>query len=409
MSGKDSRTPGARSSQEVDDLNLQQAVAGLMKLSTDDLGDLSSYTVSTCDAKIHELVTYINNPTGEKRTISEVLGQLTLLYHHKAQLQATEHIEQLMVLQTSYQAEQQINSHLRDEFCNIKEELSQIRQENESIRQENKSIRQENNSIRQESRELRSQLLTVINSMGGEQISSPGQRVTDHEPSGSSSDPDAAPACKRTETSSSQARMKTFRQKLDDIQRTAEDIAPTGLRPVSKDRTDPGAMSDLISLDHYPPSVVRHRDMDTLYPRGAPKSVSHHYATPLEPRKISSTKNGHLSCPSDGDRYLEPPSVGGSYLGRNTRSHHDQIHSPAWKGGSCPSYRDLREQHHSDDSDDAGPYREQGLRTRQLESLARDIERFDPSNRESTIEDYLREVERCLLDLPHASAREKLR
>lgn len=56
----------------------------------------------------------------------------------------------------------------------------------------------------------------------------------------------------------------------------------------------------------------------------------------------------------------------------------------------------------SDDSDE-------GLRTRQLESLAKDIERFDPSNPESSIDDYLREVEHCLLDLPNPSAREKLK
>ena len=39
-----------------------------------------------------------------------------------------------------------------------------------------------------------------------------------------------------------------------------------------------------------------------------------------------------------------------------------------------------------------------GLRTRQLESLAKDIERFDPTSRDANIDDYLREVERCLID-----------
>lgn len=40
---------------------------------------------------------------------------------------------------------------------------------------------------------------------------------------------------------------------------------------------------------------------------------------------------------------------------------------------------------------------------------AKDIERFDPSNPESSIDDYLWEVEHCLLDLPNPSAREKLK
>lgn len=76
------------------DPDLQNAVAGLMRLSTDDLSDLNSYKVSLCNEKIHELVTYINNPTGEKRTIEQVLGRLTLLFSLKAELQAAEHIEQ---------------------------------------------------------------------------------------------------------------------------------------------------------------------------------------------------------------------------------------------------------------------------------------------------------------------------
>lgn len=57
----------------------------------------------------------------------------------------------------------------------------------------------------------------------------------------------------------------------------------------------------------------------------------------------------------------------------------------------------------------ADPAPRRGLRTRYLESMARDIERFDPNDRESTVDDYLREVDRCLLDLPEATAREKLK
>ncbi|KAL7372807.1 hypothetical protein ABVT39_022704 [Epinephelus coioides] len=45
----------------------------------------------------------------------------------------------------------------------------------------------------------------------------------------------------------------------------------------------------------------------------------------------------------------------------------------------------------------------------QLESLAKDIERFDPNSPDANIEDYFREVERCLVDLPDATSREKLK
>lgn len=42
MSSKDSLTPEARGSEEVGDLDLQDVVDGLMRLSIDDLDDLNS-------------------------------------------------------------------------------------------------------------------------------------------------------------------------------------------------------------------------------------------------------------------------------------------------------------------------------------------------------------------------------
>lgn len=59
------------------------------------------------------------------------------------------------------------------------------------------------------------------------------------------------------------------------------------------------------------------------------------------------------------------------------------------------------------DLDGQCPPQEHGLRTRQVKSLPRDIERFDPSSRDSNFDDYLRELEHCLLDLPHTLSREK--
>lgn len=60
-------------------------------------------------------------------------------------------------------------------------------------------------------------------------------------------------------------------------------------------------------------------------------------------------------------------------------------------------------------SDDTGPTLEHGLRIHQIESLARNIERFGPDSPESNIVDYLRELEHCLFDLLHTSTCEKLK
>ncbi|KAM3619846.1 uncharacterized protein V6R79_014563 [Siganus canaliculatus] len=73
------------------------------------------------------------------------------------------------------------------------------------------------------------------------------------------------------------------------------------------------------------------------------------------------------------------------------------------------SLRPINPYSESKDSDEAFLLQDEGLRTRQLESLARDIERFDPSSKETNVYDYLREVDRCLLDIPHPSCREKLK
>lgn len=75
---------------------------------------------------------------------------------------------------------------------------------------------------------------------------------------------------------------------------------------------------------------------------------------------------------------------------------------------NLPPYDDERAQAWSE-AGDTEPFHEYGIRTRQLESLARDIEKFDPDDKNSNIDDYLREVERCLLDLPNPSTREKLK
>lgn len=104
-----------------------------MRLSIGDLSDLNSYTVSLCEEEIRELVTYINNPPGEQRTIPQVLGRLALLCNCKAQLQAAAHVEQLMALYTSYLAEQQSKSLLQDE---CKRETGQLKKVLDDVRQD---------------------------------------------------------------------------------------------------------------------------------------------------------------------------------------------------------------------------------------------------------------------------------
>ena len=80
--------------------------------------------------------------------------------------------------------------------------------------------------------------------------------------------------------------------------------------------------------------------------------------------------------------------------------------SPPVKRSRAHHYGDVSS--HADSDDDSWPQR-QGLRIKELKALARDIERFNPSSLDANIDNYLREVERCLMDLPYASPREKLK
>nr|XP_054594803.1 uncharacterized protein LOC129162479 [Nothobranchius furzeri] len=83
--------------------------------------------------------------------------------------------------------------------------------------------------------------------------------------------------------------------------------------------------------------------------------------------------------------------------------------SQHWEPRAHQRYPAPSETDRGSESEDDAPYRESGLRVRQIESLAKDIERFDPNTNESNVDDYLREIERCLLDLPAPFSREKLK
>ncbi|KAK9521457.1 hypothetical protein VZT92_021260 [Zoarces viviparus] len=96
-------------------------------------------------------------------------------------------------------------------------------------------------------------------------------------------------------------------------------------------------------------------------------------------------------------------STGKRYPPHSSRGRQARTPSPSRREDSRP-YRPRSEYGASDDSDGPGPIGAEGLRTRQIEYLAKDVECYDPGNRESSIDDYLREIDRCLLDL----SREKL-
>ena len=146
-------------------------------------------------------------------------------------------------------------------------------------------------------------------------------------------------------------------------------------------------------LSHYPPATCAQRTGMLL---------SGDETTPQLPpprrltRTPSSPPKGKGRTPRHGDAGVHRSFL----LNRSDRSQHS---STATTSDSSEDDRRPRPRPQSKRDQDTG------LRMRQLDALAADIERFDPETRDANVHDYLREIEYCLNDLPHASSREKLR
>ena len=134
----------------------------------------------------------------------------------------------------------------------------------------------------------------------------------------------------------------------------------------------------------------------------------------------SHNPGGARSCPPAPERLLKPQAAKKE---RKSKSHavakptHCEPSSSSFSSDSYDESSSPLRNSSSSSSESERPRRSRkarrgsspALRMRQLDSLAEDIERFDPSSHNSTIEDYLREIEHSLSDLPHVTSREKLK
>ncbi|XP_070407540.1 uncharacterized protein [Nothobranchius furzeri] len=152
-------------------------------------------------------------------------------------------------------------------------------------------------------------------------------------------------------------------------------------------------------------SGIRHADnqLQDKASYASPYPDRAYYAeAPVERRRLY-----YADVPREEDLPGHPRDVPAA---RHSMPNHDLgPRSQHWEPRSHQRYPAPSETDRRSESEDDAPYRESGLRVRQIESLAKDIERFDPNTNESNVDDYLRGIERCLLDLPAPSSREKLK
>ena len=387
MSNSDHR--GAQASPRPDDM--PHLVADLVKLSIDEVSEFSGYDVSACDRKIKELVTYIEDPFGPQRSVPQLLGQLAILYDRRSQLKAREHSEQISAMQAACQAELDEKSHLQGRNSCLQQEVDKTREEWDQALQECENLREQ--VKRQREREARD---------AGNALWTPGLETR------SRTDISSGEAS-GIETPESQLQARPRQPQAD------ETDLPWLINNVHRRSTPANARTEPAET---PKSTVTFDYQATQNAR--PADVGN----PLASERAPPVRNVPVPYQDDG---RTPPwmAEGYSRSGRNLDdSHYPSTTQAAARSGSRsrPDWSfnpDARQEdgvhdqyqggHDSDDSEYQTAPVVQGIRTRQIESLSKDIDRYDPDVRGSNVDDYLREVERCLLDIANPSPREKLK
>ncbi|MEQ2239853.1 hypothetical protein ILYODFUR_008888 [Ilyodon furcidens] len=102
-------------------MQAQEAIGSLILLSPEERKGLNDYGIEQCEARIQELLQVIKNPPKDRR-VSDVLGQLTLLYQRRLMLE----IDQRVKLQFELNDTLQTVDVLRGELTEVGNRLETI-------------------------------------------------------------------------------------------------------------------------------------------------------------------------------------------------------------------------------------------------------------------------------------------
>ncbi|KAM3590701.1 uncharacterized protein V6R79_014585 [Siganus canaliculatus] len=385
-------TPQERSKAplRVEELDVPFLVTQTVKMIGAEADNLKPLTVSRCESRIQELLACVQ-PAAETQTSLLVLGQLVLMYHRKSQLQAQEHARQLSQLQSRLQVAECDKSWLVTEARTVKEEALRARREIQT---------------------LRAQLMASqppptewICSERRDQTSDLSDPFTFNPPQTSQVQavvfpPSEVPKAQSTEDLRchlvKEAELKaTLQRNFKVAGPWEEDPLIPELQAESVTTPSPLQVSDLKDQDSFRAPLMTQLAEDRSVP---PKRQSYlHDLRDLD---------------FDPPLSREPPTVPAKPVCHQPRLGPQQLQQlPLFLGRGLqrPQCPNLGQHTESDNSDGLCAPQKGGLRLRLLEFLARDIECFNPDRKDSNIDDYLREVERCLYDLPQPSDREKLK
>eukprot|EP00064_Thunnus_orientalis_P025762 superscaffoldBa00013930_g26180 len=294
-----------------------------------------------------------------------------LLHQRRAQLLAAESQAQRSQLQHSYQAVLEENRRLRQDRLRSGVEIIWLQDANRTLRAQIQSLQ-----MRPEDRGEEGQ--TGQTSTAVDMATQEPSDVPDLE-----------------EVPSPGATSQSLPQEALQVK---EQMTPVHQEMQASSLVTPGdAVPDFNSPDdcQVPPSAHL-MDAGAPHSDGAPLSILSH--TP----SCSDRRREDHPTDESGVNASRPPLTSELTIPQSSHPCLSRTPSPPEGGRSRPHrLGDLSDSGVSDVADSPPPHRRQRLRTRQLESLTSDVERFDSDSQDSDIDNYLREVERYQGESPH--------
>ncbi|KAJ8356955.1 hypothetical protein SKAU_G00197490 [Synaphobranchus kaupii] len=340
----------------LEQITLSEFVSQLIQLSDQDRDELQQHSAEECEAEVNRLVQLVQDPSRGTLTVQETVGRLFMLQHRQADLEI------------------------------------------KALRAEIKTLNRSNERLNSEVQDLRHDLKRAPDALE-EHTSKPDESELSQAAATSSLSPRTFPGAPCL-----QAREEKRRSGL--------------LSPLSFPREGGNKRSILRPHPHFmeiaacpvavegggrdasryesasPPrrkTDMRRRDSTSPYRSGS--SVSR--------RDSASRSRSRADIYRDG--YQDRREATPSQPRRNAYDVHARTRTTWSEGESSSSESDYEFHKPRSWGSRHGP------RLKHLDSIAKDIEQFDPEKQDHNVEDYLRELERCLSDLPNATRQERVK
>ena len=414
-------------------ISISEFVAQLTQLSREDREELEQHTAEECAAGVDNLVRLVQDPSQSTLTVQDTVGRLFLLYHRQTSLELNALRKENELLSCS---KGKLNSEVKELRHDLKLTTEALQECTSRLTEGEQSKGATGSALIQQESELsRTRAMEVLASKPG---GSSGSATSEAPPRWADPTPELGNLGARGKYRPKPGLIATSPLPLDHSEAELYSLSgeetecflhdphalrvyPTRSAPVSSFQASVGRSTEHHPrLPHFtPPSSPPRGDKRKIgLPRLSCPSYQGHKAqfTTSSPRRVSAS----------------PPRRKAERQPRDFASHHGREaklysreprreYSPSPPRHRVHGYSSrtqttqLEESSHSD-SDHTASYKPRrttrftdGPRLKQLDAIAKDIERFDPEKQDHNVEDYLREITHSLSDLPGATQREKIK